>query len=71
VAFVGTILCSYLSDRVRSRGPFVVVLMLLSAIGTLPPSSSCSAHSPISRSCSHGLPTRLEVTLRLPSAWAS
>jgi len=33
VAFVGTIACSYLSDRVRSRGPFVVVLMLLSAIG--------------------------------------
>lgn len=33
VAFVVTILCSYLSDKVRSRGPFVVVLMLLSAIG--------------------------------------
>lgn len=33
VAFVGTILCSYLSDRVRSRGPFVITLMLLSAIG--------------------------------------
>lgn len=33
VAFVGTITASALSDRLRTRGPFVVVLMLLSAVG--------------------------------------
>lgn len=33
VAFVGTITASYLSDKMRTRGPFVVLLMVLSAVG--------------------------------------
>ena len=33
VAFVGTIIASYLSDRFRSRGIFVIILQLLSAVG--------------------------------------
>lgn len=33
VAFVGTVAISYLSDRLKSRGIFVVCLMLLSAVG--------------------------------------
>lgn len=33
VAFVGTLASSYLSDRLRKRGIFVVILMLLSAVG--------------------------------------
>lgn len=33
VAFVGTVTISYMSDRLRMRGPFVVTLMLLSAVG--------------------------------------
>lgn len=33
VAFVGTVTISYLSDRMHTRGPFVAVLMVLSAVG--------------------------------------
>ena len=33
VAFVGVICICYISDRLRSRGIFVVILMLLSAMG--------------------------------------
>lgn len=33
VAFVGTLAFSYASDETRTRGPFVITLMILSAIG--------------------------------------